>query len=115
MLGGRLRHLVVVDAEGRAVGVLSDRDLKTVQPSALMLKDPEMRAKALALVRVSEVMVKYPQFIRPEQPISEALRVMLKYRIGCVPVITAGQELVGILTGGDVAELALSLLDQQAP
>ncbi len=111
MLRNRLRHLIVLDDRGRAVGVLSDRDLKTAQPSALMLRDPEMRAKALSLVRVSEVMVKYPQVIRPEQSIADALRVMLQFRIGCVPVIKADEELVGILTGGDVAKLALSLLE----
>ncbi len=41
----------------------------------------------------------------PDTPLSEAAAIMLKHRVGCLPVVDDG-ELVGILTEGDFLRLA---------
>ncbi|MEZ4225768.1 MAG: CBS domain-containing protein [Polyangiaceae bacterium] len=106
-----VRHLVVVDKAGHAVGVVSDRDLRAAQPSVLLLTDVAMRDKALSLIRVGDVMAKHPHTAHPQQSVHTALGTMLRHRVGCLPVVSTDEQLVGIVTGGDVAKLALSLLD----
>lgn len=109
----RVLHLVVVDARQRIVGVVSDRDLRSAQPSVLLVPDPEMRKKALGLIKVDDVMTPHPTTVRDDLPVEEALAEMRRKRLGCLPVVDRGGALVGILTGGDVAKLAIRLLRER--
>lgn len=109
----RVLHLVVLDARQRIVGVVSDRDLRSAQPSVLLVPDPEMRKKALGLIKVDDVMTPHPTTVRDDLPVEEALAEMLRKRLGCLPVVDRGGALVGILTGGDVAKLAIRLLRER--
>ena len=62
----------------------------------------EEQASQVNLVKRSESgMITNPITIEPDQPISEALKLMERYRISGVPVIR-GTELVGILTNRDL-------------
>ena len=62
----------------------------------------EEQANQVNRVKRSESgMITNPITIEPEQPISEALKLMERYRISGVPVIR-GTELVGILTNRDL-------------
>lgn len=110
MHGSRILHLVVLDAKGSVTGVLSDRDLRAAQPSALLVKDPGMRDKALSLMKVREVMSAHPHTIHADAPVVDALQAMRRQRIGCVPVVENDGRVVGVVTGGDVVMLALKLL-----
>lgn len=103
-------HLVVVDASGKAVGILSDRDLRGAQPSAILVKDPSLRDKALALLRVADVMSDGIHAVHPEHTVRSALLAMKRHRIGSLPVVDEEGRPVGIVTHGDVIELALRLL-----
>lgn len=109
-----VRHLVVIEANGRVVGVLSDRDLRSAQPSVFLVPDAAMRKKALGMVRLEDVMTAHPTTVRDDQPVEDALQTMLKQRLGCLPVLDRRGDLVGIVTPGDVTKLALALVRQQA-
>lgn len=109
----RVLHLVVVDAKGRIVGVVSDRDLRSAQPSVLLVPDAEMRKKALGLIKVDDVMTPHPTTVRDDLPVEDALVEMRRKRLGCLPVVDRGGALVGIVTGGDVAKLAIQLLHER--
>lgn len=113
MSAKRLLHLVVLDAKGHIVGVLSDRDLRSAQPSVLLVPDAAMRRKALGMVRVENVMTEHPNTIRDDQSVEDALDLILRHRLGCLPVVDRAGALVGIVTGGDVAKLALRLLQER--
>jgi len=112
MRGSHILHLVVLDGEGHVVGVLSDRDLRAAQPSALLVKEPLMREKALSLMTVSDVMSPHPRTVDAEAPVIDVLRAMRRERIGCVPVVERDGAVIGVVTGGDVVMLTLKLLDQ---
>ena len=73
----RVRHLPVVD-DGRLVGVVSDRDLRSATPA---LGDPA-RAASLEEIRVSGVMVREVLTARPEDPIEQAANTVREKRIG---------------------------------
>ena len=105
----RIRHLPVLE-EGRLVGIVSDRDLRSAAPA---LGDPD-RAAALAKVRVPEVMTRDVTTARPDDPIEEAANRMREKRIGCLPVVEDG-ALVDILTSSDVMEALVQLIGAHEP
>lgn len=96
---GHVRHLPVVDLEGRVVGVLSSFDV--------------MRALAQGnrLAQVRDVMSKQVVTVRDDSTASEAARQMRELKIGSLPVVDADGRLLGIVTETDfleIAELALA-------
>ena len=105
----RIRHLPVVE-DGRLVGIVSDRDLRSATPA---LGDPA-RAAALAEIRVGEVMARDVVTARPDDPIDGAANAMRERRINCLPVLEE-DGLVGILTSSDVMESLVFLLGAHEP
>jgi acetoin utilization protein AcuB len=66
---------------------------------------------ARAPVTVSEIMVKDPVSVSPSTPSLEAMELMRRNHIGCLPVIESGQ-LVGIVTSYDFLEASAALFKQ---
>ena len=104
-----IRHLPVME-EGGLVGLVSDRDLRSTTPA---LGDPA-RAEALQKIRVWSVMVRDVLTAHPEDPIEQAANTMREKKIGCLPVLEAG-ELAGILTSSDVMEALVYLIGAHEP
>lgn len=109
----RIQHLVVVNSDGYVEGVLSDRDLRSAQPSVVLLPDKHQREKALSLVRVAEIMTRNPQTVTPNLPVVVVLEKMLETKVGSIPVVDHRGLAVGIITGFDVVLLAQRLLAEQ--
>ena len=53
-------------------------------------------------MKISDVMTRDVQTIRPDQPVQEAARFMLKNDAGSIPV-TEGDRLIGMITDRDIA------------
>jgi len=51
--------------------------------------------------------------VTPETSTIEALRLMRKLRIGCLPVVGDDNRLVGILTEDDFLEIASKWLEER--
>jgi acetoin utilization protein AcuB len=103
MVDGGIRHLPVVDARDRLVGVLSLDDMRAALPFAVSLHRPasvEERELAREL-SVAEVMTHGPLTIGPRASIAEAAATLARFRIGCLPVVE-GNSLIGILSETDV-------------
>lgn len=93
----RIRHIPIV--EGRILkGIVSDRDLRDVSPSILASQD----ADVLANTPVKDIMTTDIITVSPSDPVEEAGRLLFKHRIGCLPVVKEDNQLVGIVTDGDV-------------
>ncbi len=97
---GRIRHMPVVDADGRLCGVVSQRDLFRGALAAALGLPKATQARLLGALLVREVMNAQPITTTPETPITEAAEVMLRRKVGCLPVLD-GESLVGILTEAD--------------
>lgn len=98
-----IRHLPVVDAEGRLAGVISQRDVL----QTLAKRDGKP-------VHAGEIMIREVRAVRPEAPAYEAARAMLDAKIGSMPVVSERGELVGILTESDFVQIAEEALRDQA-
>jgi len=95
------KHLPVVDRSGELVGIVSDRDLKRASPSDVTLLEVHELIYLLEKVKVSQVMTKKPITAPPDSSVPSAAAIMVKHRIGCLPVVGAG-KLVGIVTQTDL-------------
>ncbi len=84
--------LPVMDG-GKLVGLVTDRDL--VVRVMAERKDPEE-------VRVGDVVTSQPVTVSPDTRLSEARQLMERHKVRRLPVMK-GEELVGILSLGDVA------------
>ena len=109
----RVGTLVVVDAAGRPIGVLTDRDL------ALRVVAQGCDARSTT---VGHVMTKDPKTISESTPIESALSLMRSGSFRRLPVVNGDGKLVGTLSLDDVLallaeEFALigGLLDRERP
>ncbi|MDQ3912352.1 MAG: CBS and ACT domain-containing protein [Actinomycetota bacterium] len=104
-----IRHLPIME-EGRLVGIVSDRDLRSATPA---LGDPA-RAEALQQIRIEDAMIRDVLTAHPEDPIEQAANTMREKKVGCLPVLEA-DDLVGILTSSDVMEALVYLIGAHEP
>lgn len=87
---------VVPVVDGRKIiGLITDRDI-VVRGIA--------EGKNLENTRVNELMTKKVQSVREDTPINEVLRMMSTSEIRRVPVVNGNEELVGIVSIGDIAK-----------
>ena len=110
---GRIRHFPVL-SNGELVGVLSQRDLFRAAASSVLQLRYETSRDWLAKISVRAVMSTAIHAIAPDRPLHDAVDVMLREKIGCLPVVEAG-KLVGLLSETDCLGHLSQLLAQTAP
>jgi acetoin utilization protein AcuB len=91
----RFHHLPVMEGD-RVVGVVTERDLRGVEPQA----------------RVSAIMSRPVVVVSPRTAIDKAARLLFDRKIGCLPVIEDG-KLVGILTQTDAVTALVDVVRLQ--
>lgn len=101
MRAGRFRHLPVVQDGDHLVGILTDRDLRQLQPVHVDEETSENWLHRLELITVDDIMTPDPLTGWPEMPIEEAARMLYQAKVGSLPIV-AGGTLVGIITDTDI-------------
>ncbi len=102
----RIRHVPVEDAQGRFVGLITYRALLRY------FSEREKHGGAADVTCVSDIMRRDVMTITPDTATVEAIRLMRRYRIGCLPVVQDG-HLVAMVTEQDFMEIASELLEQK--
>jgi CBS domain-containing protein len=99
MTAAGVRHVCVVDGEGRALGIVSDRDVRTVlgDPRRALLAGEQPRER-LAQLRVAQVMTRDPRTVRDDAPIAAALDALLIERFGALPVVDERERVRGMVS-----------------
>ena len=97
MVARHLRHLPVVDAGGKLVGILSDRDLR-----GPMVGGHDPKPAPAADAAVTALMTTAPITAGPDDDLGAVARVIVERRFGAVPIVDAAGVLVGIISFVDV-------------
>jgi len=108
----KVRRFPVV-RDGRLIGIVTDRDLRSAAPSQVLSFDecerqllPELH-KLLSSVKIKDIMSRQVITVAPDQSIVMAAHLMLKNRISGMPVVDAAGRLVGIITQTDVFRILI--------
>uniref|UniRef100_B8DRE8 CBS domain containing membrane protein n=1 Tax=Nitratidesulfovibrio vulgaris (strain DSM 19637 / Miyazaki F) TaxID=883 RepID=B8DRE8_NITV9 len=105
----RIRRLPVVDAEGRLIGIVSDRDIKEASPSKATTLDMHELYYLLSEIKVKDIMTRDPFTVRADDTVETVALNMIEKRIGGLPVIDDAGKLVGIISDSDVFKVLITI------
>ena len=102
MRGHNVRHLPVVSQGSTLVGVVTNRDIRQAGAS----DEPHMAEHELIYLldkmTVQEIMTSQVHTVQEDTPLTEAGRLLLAHKFGCLPVVRGDNTLVGIITVTDL-------------
>ena len=107
----RIRHMPIIEG-GQLVGILSHRDVVEWCIPERAARSPRQREEFLQSTAVSEAMHSKPWTATPGTSLREAAERMLRFKIGCLPVVETeedGLRLVGLITESDLLRAAYTL------
>ena len=97
-----IRHIPVEDEKGNLVGLVT---------SGMFLRFlARSYGEKQKMIPINEIMIKDPITATPETPTAKAIEIMLKNKVGCLPVVHK-KKLVGIVTENDFVKISQKLFD----
>jgi len=104
-----IRQFPVLDPTGKLVGIISDRDIRDAMPSKFIPGDAVIeKGGGLYTLTAGDIMTLDPVTVTTDTAIDEVSDILVKYKIGGIPVVDDGQ-LVGIITQIDVLRFLCSV------
>lgn len=105
-----IRHLPVVDKEGKLVGMVTDRDIRSAFPSSIAGSDDMWdQLNRIKINPVSDIMSAKTFVLRMFSTLDDAMLFFEKRIIGALPVLDEMGKLVGILSFKDLMKAWKSL------
>ena len=98
-----IRFTPVEDTKGKLVGLITARRIMRY-----LMKHQKLKGQAAT---VKDIMIKKPVTISPTATIKDAMHLMRKHEIGCLPVVQ-NRELIGIITEMDFLRISGSLIER---
>lgn len=112
MVEANIRHLPVVDEQGKLVGIVTDRDMRDAMPSTLLKKDDyEMTLAKIGGYPVSDIMTQEPLTVYAYYTMQDTLLAMQKKKVGALPVIDEKGYLKGLVSTRDLLRAFVNVLN----
>jgi acetoin utilization protein AcuB len=111
----KVRRLPVLDASGKMVGIVSDKDLLHASPSQATSLSVHELHYLLAKLKIKQVMSSPVITVTPDTPLEEAARIMADNKIGGLPVVDQNGNPIGIVTETDVFKALLVMMGARTP
>ncbi|MCG6909586.1 MAG: CBS domain-containing protein [Deltaproteobacteria bacterium] len=106
-----IRHLPVIDENHTLVGIVTDRDIRSVLPYSLS-KDADCAAERekVEALKIRDIMTADPLTISPADTIQDALLMIQQKRVGAFPVVDETRKLKGIISVRDLLRAFTNVL-----
>jgi acetoin utilization protein AcuB len=104
-----IKQLPVVNKQGKLVGILTDRDIRSAWASPATTLSIYELTYVLQKLTVESVMVKKVITTTADATIERAAKIMHDHKIGSLPVVK-DDDVVGIITNTDLMEVLLDAL-----
>jgi acetoin utilization protein AcuB len=104
-----IARLPVVDDKGVLLGIVSDRDIKEASPSKATTLDMHELYYLLSEIKLKDIMTKKVVTVSPAETIERAAALMLEHNIGGMPVVDAGNKVVGVITDSDIFKVLVRI------
>ncbi len=105
----KIRHLPVVDEQGKLIGIVTQTDMLQAAPSPVATLTVFEMNYLLANLHIREVMSSPPITVAETAPLEEAAQRMVEKKISCLPVMR-DDELVGVITETDIFKAFVEVL-----
>jgi len=116
MKTNKIRHLPVVEEDDFLVGIITDRDVRSVLPAAFYAKsDTHMEVGDFSKVKVREAMTPNPHTVSPEDTIEDVLLQIQAMRVGAFPVVDRRGQLQGLISVRDLLRAFITVLGIEEP
>lgn len=107
MLQNNIRHLPVIDGEGKLLGMLSDRDVRGALGDPKHLMDRAKLRGHFETLRVGQAMTPKPIAVSPGASIEEVSEKLVNHRLSALPVTDDHGKVVGVLSYIDLLRRSL--------
>ncbi len=104
----KIRRLPVVSVEGELVGIISRSDVREGVAVARGLNPYDLKVSEVEETPVELFMTSEPMTVESQEPVGLAAELMLKRRVGALPVLENG-VLVGIITESDIFRMVAEM------
>lgn len=101
----RIRHLPILNNQGKLAGLVTDRDLRFYISHRLGTIMENNSDRETLRHHVNVMMVRRVITGGPKMTVADAARLMLDNHVGCLPVVDAENHILGIVTVGDFLRL----------
>lgn len=99
------RHLPVVDENGRLLGMVTDRDIRSAYPSSVItVKQAQDEIVKVGQSPVCEIMSWDVVFLSPHATLDDALILLDRQKVGALPVVDENHKVVGIFSIRDLIQ-----------
>ncbi len=97
------RHLPVVDKDGRLIGMVTDRDIRSAYPSSVLSgEDIGKELERIIHTPVGEIMSTYLLSLDLDSTLDDALILLEHQKIGALPVVDGNRVVKGIFSIRDL-------------
>lgn len=109
MKKNQIRHLPVLNDEGKLVGIITFSDIMGYTPSQAISMNFWEMMDIISRKKVKDAMTIAPATVIPDMPIEDVATLFREEKVGMLPVIEENQ-LVGIITDTDILNAFTDLM-----
>ena len=105
-----IRRLVVID-DGKLAGIVTLGDIRGALPSEVTNLNQAELHYLMQQVKMERIVQRDVLRVKPEASLAVAARLMVRYKIGGLPVVNAERQVIGMITESDIFNAVVKLFD----
>ncbi|MBT4837059.1 MAG: CBS domain-containing protein [Methylococcales bacterium] len=112
MMNSNIRHLPIVDADGKLAGLVTQRDLLKIENSEIDSINIDEHRNMESSITLESIMMKQVHTVSEKDSLRAAGLELQRHKFGCLPVVKQ-DHVIGIITDTDFVGVAINLIEQE--